>query len=88
MEISKLQQALSAAGFIKETKDDEGCPSLSYLTHNELGVYVGDVLVLKGFIKIKETIRGKEWIMYKDKISTISHRPGSSTFAAIANKDL
>ena len=88
MKISVLKQSLAAAGFIKETTDDEGYPSLEFLTKNAEGIYLGDVLELKGFKKSIEQQRGKTWVTFRDETSTISHRTNSTNFCAIANKYL
>jgi hypothetical protein len=88
MKISVLKQSLAAAGFVKQTTDDEGFPALEFLTKNAEGIYVGDVLEIKGFKKSIELERGKTWVTFRNETLTISHRPNSTNFCAIANKYL
>lgn len=94
MTSTELYSALEFSGFIGEEFDGD-IHQPKYNIHNDLGVYVGDVLEAKGFVKtevktkIASTVR--TWTTFRLGELSISHRsldelPTVSTFSFSNNQ--
>jgi len=90
MTSTQLYSALEFSGFIGQPEFDGDIHQPNYNIYNDLGIYVGDVLEAKGFVKTEEkttigsTVR--TWTTFILGELSISHRsldelPSVSTFS-------
>lgn len=81
-ENSAYISALTEAGFIIPAKvydytpDDFEDNNEEYLIHNKLGIYIGDLLELKGWSKETRVKSKRSWVVFThpQKMIEISHR--------------
>ncbi len=90
MTANQLYYALEFSGFIGSNEFDGDVQQPNYMIHNDLGVYIGDVLELKGFNKSEEKTKigstERTWTTFRLGNLSISHRslnelPGVSSFS-------
>ena len=78
MTAKQLFSALEFSGFIGNPEFDGDINQPNYKINNDLGVYIGDVLEAKGFVKTEETTKRaatiRTWTTFRLGNLSISHR--------------